>query len=210
MKTNAKIIFLSISFCSILLWGIAQPRGTKQSSKFVYQSSLSFASGLGNFYFEERNLPNRIPVVGIQQILAYQFNDYIFTGIGTGLDIWKHTAFIPLFANISVNFTDKKIVPHWYANVGYSFKWYMSPEPEPITRVIHGATPGLYGESGFGINVKISDKLSLLVLANYKIQNSQLKYSVAIPGQVDFSQYSTNRSKSIFYHFVGLKVAVLY
>jgi len=210
MKTNVKIIFLSISFCSILLLGMAQPRGTKQSSKFVYQSSLSFTSGLGNFYFEERNLPNRIPVVGIQQILAYQFNDYIFTGIGTGLDIWSHTAFIPLFANISVNFTDKKIVPHWYANVGYSFKWYMSPEPEAMTRVINGATPGLYGESGFGINVKISDKIALLVLANYKMQNSQLKYSVAIPGQVDFSQYSTNRSKNVFYHFVGLKVAVLY
>ena len=210
MKTYAKTICLSIAFCLILIMGYAQPRGTKQDSKFVYQSSLSFTSGLGNLNFEERHLANRIPVFGIQQILAYQFNNYVFTGIGTGLDIWSHTAFIPLFANVSVNFTDKKIVPHWYANLGYSFKWYMSSEPEAMTRVIHGATPGFYGESGLGVNVKISDKLSLLILANYKMQNSMLKYSVVIPGQVDFSQYSTNRSQNMFYHFIGLKVAVLY
>ncbi len=210
MKRYTKIICLSIAFCSIIMLGFAQPRGTKQTSKFVYQSSLSFASGVSNLNFEERSLQNRIPVFGIQQILAYQFNSYIFTGIGTGLDIWKHTAFIPLFANVSVNFTDKKIAPHWYANIGYSFKWYMSPEPESMTRVIQGSTPGLYGESGFGINVKLNDKVALLVLANYKMQNSKLKYSVAIPGEPDFSQYSTNRSKSFFYHFVGLKVAVLY
>lgn len=196
------ILLLSLNFVN------AQQMKKPTESRFVYSTGLGFVSGVGylNFENDTRHIKNGIPVIDVHQLIAYQFNPYVFTGIGVGVDIWKHTAFIPIYANVSVNFIDKKVSPHWYLNAGYSFKWYVSNQPEMSDFVIYGSKTGLYGETGLGINVKVKDKVSILVVANYKLQDSYLRYSV----NNEHEDLFTNRETRMLYHFVGFKFAVIY
>jgi hypothetical protein len=209
MNIRTKKWLLGLILCSVV-WSVCAQEQRKQESKFVYMSSLGFNSGLGNIHIPNKTIPVRIGEICLQQLLAYQFNNYVFTGVGAGINIWKRTAFIPIYAAVHVNFIDRNVSPHWYLNAGYSFKWYMKSEPEALTRVIHGATTGLYGESGLGVKVKVSDKFSVLAIVNYMLQQSTIRYSVIESGQPDFSAYATNRSQSALYHFVGFKVGFLY
>ncbi|HRR04983.1 MAG TPA: hypothetical protein P5215_06900, partial [Bacteroidales bacterium] len=74
----------------------------------------------------------------------------------------------------------------------------------------HAATTGFHAETGLGVKVKIKENLEFLLAAHYKLQQSDLKYSVIDPNVTNYPSISTNRSKNMLYHFVGLKVGVLY
>lgn len=209
-----KIQFLRL----ILLMGIiiistssfAQNKFKKEDGKFVYLSSISFGKGFNDIKFEERTVQNNIAVISVHQVLAYKFNPYLVVGMGAGYDMWRKTGFIPLYSHITVNFIDNKWTPFFYLNAGYSFKWYVTQKPEPMTRVIHGAQTGAYGESGLGLSMKMNDKFSLLFSVNYKLQQTEINYSVPEPDQPDLSQIATNRSAFALYHFLGFKLGFLF
>lgn len=208
---NLKITLLICLFFS--LNGItlySQSSRDNQTKKFVYQTSLGIANGLGDVKYGFNTTSNNIPTFKIQQLLAYQFNNYVYMGVGAGIDIWKKNAFIPLFGNISVNFINRKITPHWYMNLGYALKWYVSSQPDISTGIIHATVPGPYGESGLGLKIKFSERLAFVFTANYNVYYSQINYSEVIPGQEDFSNIVTNRYRKTFYHFVGIKLGLLY
>ncbi|MEG2070745.1 MAG: hypothetical protein RR034_05155 [Bacteroidales bacterium] len=188
----------------------AQKKFRPNERRFVYMSSLNFSAGVGQLKFDDRSIKNDIPTIQVDQLLAYQFNSHFFMGVGAGINVWKYTAFIPLYLNVSVNFMKTKITPHWYANMGYAFKWYVESRPEKMTKVINGAVPGPYGETGLGIHVKITDKVGILVLAHYRMLYSSVKYSTIGGNEVDFSQYATNRAKNVLYHFAGVRLGILY
>lgn len=205
---------LIISLCLLCFTsGFSQTKENYKNpkdSKFVFMTSVGVYGGVGDFQIPNRTIKNRMFSVEASQLLAYQFNPYFFMGVNLGIDFWRYTAFIPIGLNLSVNFTKTKIAPHWYVNMGYSFKWYMNQTPEKNTRVIHGAATGPFVESGLGINVKVSEKVSLLILADYKMQHSSIKYSVLYPDEPDNSEYFTNSEKKNHYHFVGVKFGILY
>lgn len=192
----------------------AQNNRMKRSkdSKFVYMTSLGFNSGVGTLKFKDdtRELDNKIFIFNINQLLAYQFNPYVTSGISLGIDIWKKTAFIPLTANLSIDFMDYFVSPHWYLNAGYAFKWYMTSKPEIMDRVIQGGKPGWHINTGIGAKVKMSNKLALLIAAEYRMQNTTIQYSVTAPQEVDYSLITTNRTQNMFYHFVGIKIGLWY
>ena len=181
-----------------------------QSAKFIYMSSLGYSIGVGQIKFEGRSITNDVFTISLSQLLAYQFNNYVFTGITAGLDIWNRTAFIPITATIGISFMDKKISPFIYLNGGYSFKWYVNSQPEHTTKVIKGGAPGIYLESGLGVRFIMFPKLSIIFMLEYKAQQSTIQYSVIEPGETDFSNYSTNRTQKIFYHFPGAKLSFLF
>ncbi|MCK9339241.1 MAG: hypothetical protein M0P38_04540 [Bacteroidales bacterium] len=212
MKKNHCIIGLIL--CCLLMIPSAQSQNIKtkrtKESKFVYMTSLGFNAGVGILKFENRQIDNRIMVFNVNQLLAYQFNPYVTSGIGLGVDVWKKTAFIPLTANLSINFMDHFVTPHWYVNVGYAFKWYVSSKPEVMERVIQGATPGWHLNSGFGAKIKIKDNLALMIAADYRMQNTTLKYSVSTNYDYDYSLVTTNRTVNKYYHFVGVKIGLWY
>lgn len=189
---------------------LAQTNFVKERGKFVYLSSLSFGKGINDIQFESRIVKNNISLISIHQVLAYQFNPYVHLGVGAGYDMWPKTGFIPIYANLNVNFIDGKWTPFAYLNTGYGFKWYVTQKPEPMTRVIHGSRPGAYGESGVGLNIKMSKKFSLLFSVNYKVQQTFINYSVVEEDQPDLSQISTNRSAFALYHFLGFKLGFLF
>ena len=179
-------------------------------SHFAYMTTIGYNSGVGTLHFGNRKLANKIPVFNVNQLVAYQFNPYVSLGVELGLDIWKRTAFIPLTANLTVEFIDKVATPLWYMNAGYAFKWYVSSQPEKMTYVIHGAKPGLHLNTGLGAKVQIKERLHLFIAADYKVQHTTIQYSEYRLDEHDYSAITTNRTEKKFYHFVGLRIGFMY
>lgn len=188
--------------------GYTQNRRPTPDRKFIYMTSIGYATGLGEIVLETQTVQNRNFNISVNQLLGYQFNPYFQMGIGAGFDIWRYTAFIPVYLNFTVNFTDTKIEPLFYANLGYSFKWYVSSVPEKMDRVVHGTKTGPMGESGIGMRINLNEKLSIVLAACYKAQFSDIRYSVQDPDEQDFSAYSTNAVKNALYHFAGVRLGV--
>ena len=179
-------------------------------SHFAYMTTIGYNSGVGTLHFGNRKLQNKIPVFSVNQLVAYQFNPYVSLGVELGLDVWKHTAFIPLTGNLTVEFIDRMATPLWYMNAGYAFKWYVSSKPEKMTYVIHGAKPGLFLNTGLGAKVQSKERLHLFIAADYKVQHTTLQYSVYEPAEMDYSAITTNRTEKKFYHFIGLRIGFMY
>lgn len=180
-------------------------------SHFTYMTTGGFNSGIGTLHYGNRKMQNKIPVFSVNQLVAYQFNPYVSLGVELGLDVWKHTAFIPLTGNLIVNFLDRRATPLWYMNAGYAFKWYVSSKPEKMTHVIHGAKSGLHLNTGLGAKVQIKEKLHLFIAADYKVQYTTLQYSeVSATDLYDYSSITTNRTDKKFYHFIGLRIGFMY
>lgn len=207
MKKGLFFLFGIILTCTFVN---AQTGMIRQEHKFVYMTSLGYANGFGNIVLENKTVVNKNPNFQLNQLLAYQFNDYFYMGIGASVDVWHYTAFVPVYLNFSVNMTSKDIAPMAYLNVGYGFKWYISSKPETMTRVIHGATTGPMGEGGLGIRIRFNDKLSLVVAGCYKAQLSSIRYTIVKDGEQDFSAYSTNSIKRVLYNFAGVRVGLMY
>lgn len=205
------IISIIIIACGVSLF--AQEKGKYKDpgdSRFVYMTSIGAMSGAGDIELPDRTLRNRLFQINVNQLIAYQFNPKFFMGVTLGMDIWPRTAFIPIGLNLSTNFIRYRVSPHWYLNAGYAFKWYMASKPETSTKVIHGDNPGPFIESGLGIKIEISKKVSMYIMAQYKMQHSSIKYSVEEPNEPDNSEYFTNRESNHHYHFAGVKIGVLY
>ena len=206
------IFLIAALFC---FSGYAQRRESPDS-KFIYMTSVGYATGLGEISLpndqgeELKTVQNRTFDISVNQLLGYQFNPYFQMGLGAGFDFWRYTAFIPIYLNFTVNFTDTKFEPVFYLNAGYSFKWYVSSVPEKMDRVVHGTKTGPMGESGIGLHININDKMSLLLAACYKVQYSDVRYTILRPGEQDFSAYSTNARKDALYHFAGIRLGFQY
>jgi len=205
-KTLSVFCFLLSAFCfshaCLAQTGIAQ----QDAARFVYQSSISSAYGIGKNYIETDIYSNTNFAFEIQQIIAYQFNHYFFTGMGVGLDFWfyekKLSAFIPFFVNVTVKFVDRKMAPFLFANTGYAFKWQVQKKAE--ADIFFGSKAGLYFQTGFGFNIKFSDKLSLLFSPYYKLQQSAIQY------RKSGSELLLAETKNQLFHFAGIKIGLLY
>ena len=88
-------------------------------SHFAYMTTAGFNSGVGTLHYGGRKMQNKIPLFSVNQLVAYQFNPYVSLGIELGLNVWKHTAFIPLTANLTVEFIDRVATPLWYMNASF-------------------------------------------------------------------------------------------
>lgn len=207
MMKKTLIIAICVLFC---FNGFTQNRRPTPQKKFIYMTSVGYATGLGQIVLEQQTVQNRNFDFSINQLLGYQFNPYFQMGLGAGFDFWRHTAFIPIYLNFTVNFTDTKFVPVFYANMGYSFKWYVSSVPDKMTHVVHGTSTGPMGEGGLGLRINLNEKLSLLLAACYKVQYTDIRYTILQPGDQDFSAYSTNSRKDVFYHFAGVRLGIQY
>ena len=150
------LIFLTAMLLCTTMY--AQHRRPTPERKFIYMTSVGYATGLGQIVLEQQTVQNKNFDISVNQLLGYQFNPYFQMGLGAGFDFWKHTAFIPIYLNLTVNFTNTKFVPLFYTNLGYSFKWYVSSVPEKMDRVVHGTKTGPMGEAGIGMRINLNDK----------------------------------------------------
>lgn len=207
------IILTALLLCTTVY---AQHRHSTPERKFIYMTSVGYATGLGEIHLlndneeELKSIQNRNFDISVNQLLGYQFNPYFQLGLGAGFDFWKHTAFIPIYLNITVNFTNTKFVPLFYTNLGYSFKWYVSSVPEKMDKVVHGTKRGPMGEAGIGMKINLNEKLAIVIAACYKVQYTDIRYTILQPGENDFSAYSTNRTQNVLYHYAGVRLGLQY
>ncbi|MDR0206366.1 MAG: DNA repair protein RecN [Bacteroidales bacterium] len=203
LVTRYSLLFLLIIF-QFVQNCFAQNRMPQNVPHFVYQTSFSGGVGMGTNFTGYDSVKNENITFEIQQLIAYQFNNYIFTGGGAGLDFWffdkKTSSFIPIFANITVKLIDKKTSPFLFANVGYAFKWQTQRRVEE--KIFWGTKAGFYFHGGAGVSLKFSEKLSLLFSAYYKMQQSANKYR-----ETDSSLSETGNQ---LFHFAGIKIGILY
>jgi len=190
---------LSPEFCTA-----QERRGTKDTPRFVYPTSIGLSYGMGSNFTGFDTVSNGNLALEIQQVLAYQFNNYFFTGIGAGLDFWfyekKMSTFIPIFANATVKIVDKKTSPYIFTNIGYGFKWQVEKKVEE--NVFYGTKAGIHFQAGFGLNLKFTEKLSLLFSAYYKMQQSAIQYR-----ESDLLLAETPNQR---FHCIGIKIGILY
>lgn len=222
-----RTLILLASVCLIVISAQAQRNKNPQVSRFLYMSSLGYSGGVGNIdlldyrsdaflpiHYEEnsilKTIRNKNFNVQVNQLFAYQFNNYFYMGLGAGIDFWHYTAFVPLYLNLSVNMLDRRIAPTAYLNLGYSFKWYISSQPETMTRVVHGSNAGPMGEFGLGMRIKFNDHLGLLIAGTYKVQHSAIRYTIPDAAAGDFSAYYTNATQNLLYHFAGIRLGFQY
>lgn len=206
----------------------AQRNKIQQESKFVFMTSLGYFTGAGDIQLANydchdllfppkldetevlKTLKNRTFNVQVNQLIAYQFNNFFHMGVGTGIDFWRYTAFVPIYLNLSVNMMQTKIAPTAFVNLGWGFKWYISSRPEVADRVIHGSNWGPMGEAGIGMRIKFNEKYGLFIAGTYKLQCSKIRYSIIRDGENDFSADLTNSIQPALYHFAGVKVGFTY
>ncbi|MBQ6071530.1 MAG: hypothetical protein IKQ75_05130 [Bacteroidales bacterium] len=214
-----KRIILIICLLGIILPTInAQHRSDRQEKRFVFMSSIGFASGAGSLKLPDytRTVEDWMVVINkntnvmIHQFIGYQFNNNFQLGIGAGIDIWKRTAFIPLYLGMNVIMLDKRVAPVFTLNLGYGFKWYMQSTPEAVTHVIHGSDPGPMGEAAIGLRIRFKNRLSIMFTALYKLQVTSIRYT-SNPANMDYASILTDDiKKNQLYHFAGVRVGLLY
>ena len=208
-----KYKYLYLSFLLFLALGQLHAQSLRNNSlrRFIYQTSLGYANGVGKIYYNTNsNVINTIPTFRVQQQLACQLNHYFSLGVGAGVDVWRKNAFIPIFGTFNVNFMKGRVAPHLYLNGGYAFKWYVTSQPDPIYRIIHATRPGPYAEGGVGVKLTMTERLSLVIDINYLFFYSQINYSVREDGQPDYSHIATNRYDKVPYHFAGVRLGLIY
>jgi len=222
-----RTFIILMSICLLALSAQAQRNRPQQVSRFLYMTSFGYSGGVGNIellnyqndaflpiHYDEndilKTIRNKNFNIQVNQLFAYQFNNFFYMGLGAGLEFWNHTAFVPLYLNLSVNMMQTKIAPTAYLNLGYSFKWYVSSQPEVMDRVVHGATTGPMGEFGLGMRIKFNDRLGLLLAGTYKVQHSSIKYTIPDASSGDFSAFYTNASQNLLYHFAGIRLGFQY
>lgn len=206
----------------------AQRNKIQQQSKFIFMSSLSYAGGVGDIRLASYDCHNLILPpklededllktvrnknfnIQVHQLFAYQFNNFFYMGIGTGIDFWNRTAFVPLYLNFSVNMMQTKVAPMAFINLGWGFKWYISSRPDIVNRVIHGSNWGPMGEGGLGIRIQLTDKVGLMLAGTYKVQYSKIRYTIPVENETDYSADFANSIQPAIYHFAGFKVGVIY
>lgn len=206
----------------------AQRNKIQQQSKFIFMSSLSYAGGVGDIRLASydchdlilppklededllKTVRNKNFNIQVHQLFAYQFNNFFYMGIGTGIDFWNRTAFVPLYLNFSVNMMQTKVAPMAFINLGWGFKWYISSRPDIVNRVIHGSNWGPMGEGGLGIRIQLTDKVGLMLAGTYKVQYSKIRYTIPVENETDYSADFANSIQPAIYHFAGFKVGIIY
>ncbi|MCL1850138.1 MAG: hypothetical protein FWF70_01830 [Bacteroidetes bacterium] len=209
ITTSSNHLIIIFVLCFLLLLGVTscfgqQMKAPKDAPHFVYPTSVALAYGIGNTFNGSDMVANGNISCEIQQVFAYQFTNYFFTGVGAGLDFWfydkKTSTFIPIFANATVKLMDKKTAPFIFTNIGYAFKWQVQ---NPLDEdVFYGTKAGIHFQSGLGVNLKFSEKISLLFAAYYKMQQSANKFR-----ESDLVLAETSNQ---LFHFIGIKISILY
>lgn len=212
-----KHILILLGMLLLLHTAQAQRGKGHQVSRFTYMTTVGYANGLGSINLKDidgttlKSVPNSIPNFQIHQLLAYQFDNIFTMGIETGFDIWRRTAFIPIYLNLSFNMTNAtKVTPMTFLNLGWGFKWYGNTTPETTDRVVHGTKWGPSGEFGLGLRVRFTEKLSLVIAGVYKMQYTKIGYSIVQDGETDYSHLYPNTYQNAFYHFAGVKIGIAY
>jgi hypothetical protein len=97
-------------------------------------------------------------------INGYQFNQYLYLGLGTGVRHYydEGTTLAPIFTDFRVNFLDRKISPYISIGIGYSFN-----------AEYHFEDVGLMFNPSVGVSFKLLKKTAVNVALDYEMQQAE-------------------------------------
>jgi hypothetical protein len=122
----------------------------------------------GGLLFGEENVSGTL-----QTINGYQFNKYLGTGLGIGMNKFGNYFTLPVYASIKGYLKDQKISPFYHGDIGYGFAWADHDDNDPFR--IKNVKGGLYWQLGVGYQFSFYDTSFILVIG-YLNQYSTAEY----------------------------------
>jgi hypothetical protein len=153
----------------------------------------------------------------LSQFFGFQFNPYLALGVGVNFEYWTiKTGFVPLYADLRVNMTDKRIAPQAYLNVGYSTCWHMDSRPRMVSTGtgkmfgLHGYTSGPMAELGIGVKASVNWATAILISLAGKVQESSLRYYSGPEPVQGMKPLLVNTNSHCLYFSIGLKASLVF
>ena len=98
---------------------------------------------------------------GLNLTLGYQFNSYLYAGVGTSLDAYDSDFYLPVFADVRYFFLEGQFTPYAFADIGYGL-------PVDVDEEL-GA--GLMVNPGFGLKYFLSRTIAVVGSLGYRYQS---------------------------------------
>jgi len=139
----------------------------------------------GSLLFGEENID-----VGLHSINGYQFNQYLGTGLGLGVNKFGNYLAMPIYANVKGYIYDRKVSPFYFGDIGYGYAWNTNKNENVFE--VENVKGGLYWQLGLGYQFNFYSS-SLILSMGYVNQHSKADYVYYRPWDLDDVEISESR-----------------
>lgn len=141
----------------------------------------------GGLLFGEENLG-----VSLQTINGYQFNKYIGTGLGLGVNKYGNFVTLPIYATVKGYLFDKKVSPFYFGDIGYGFAWKTNKNEDLFE--LDKVEGGLYWQVGLGYQINFYNS-SMTFTLGYINQDSKAEYVYYRPWDSRISDFNVSERR---------------
>ncbi|SFQ36182.1 hypothetical protein [Hymenobacter arizonensis] len=121
-----------------------------------------------------------------QIVNGYKFNQWVFTGLGVGADLYATQSLVPVFASLRGDFTRQgTILPFYFLDAGYGFN-ITGTDTNPTEPVTYEG--GTLWAAGVGMKVLFNNNTGFLVSLGYRTQRTTLTRATAAPERITFER----------------------
>lgn len=104
-----------------------------------------------------------------QTVNGYKFNQYLFTGIGIGADLYAVQTFVPIVLSLRGDFTKKgNKIPFYFVEGGYS----INATSNDVDGIKYQG--GNTFAAGLGLKILFNENTGFVIGAGYRFQRSEL------------------------------------
>lgn len=121
-----------------------------------------------------------------QVVNGYKFNQWLYTGLGVGADLYATQSLVPVFASVRGDFTRRgTILPFYFLDGGYGFNITGQDNtlPQPVTY-----EGGTLWALGAGVKVLFNNNTGFLVSLGYRTQRTTLTREASPTERVTFER----------------------
>lgn len=136
----------------------------------------------------------------IHTINGYQFNQFLGTGLGVGLNKFGNYLTVPIYATVKGYIQDKKVSPFYYGDIGYGLAWHSNKNDDVFE--LDNVKGGLYWQLGLGYQINFYNS-SLVLSLGYVNQGSQADYTYYRPWDLSDVEVTEKRLLRRFNLSVG-------
>ncbi|NJN26382.1 MAG: hypothetical protein HC819_10595 [Cyclobacteriaceae bacterium] len=111
--------------------------------------------------------------VSLHTLNGYQFNQYLGTALGVGLNKYGNYLTMPVYGQVKGFLLDRKVSPFYFGDIGYGFAWRNRADDEMFE--IANVKGGLYWQIGLGYQLNFA-KSALTFSFGYSSQASEARY----------------------------------
>jgi len=110
----------------------------------------------------------------VHMLNGYQFNQYLGTGLGIGLNTYGDYLTLPIYAAVKGYILDRKVSPFYFGDIGYGFAWRNNNNTDYYQ--VSNLKGGYYWQLGMGYQVNFFNSAFVMAIG-YTNQDSQADYA---------------------------------